>query len=307
MKSELPIIFHPDYAIQLPAGHRFPIGKFLRIKELLLIDGIISKANLRQPEPITEHQLLMAHTSQHIEKVFALKLDKVEQRQLGMPLSSALVKRGCAAVGGTLLAARLALTEGLACNIAGGSHHAFPGHAAGFCLFNDIAVAIRVLEAESIIKKALVIDLDVHQGDGTAVFFQKDPEFFTFSIHCDNNYPSIKQRSDLDIAVPSGTGDAVYLSIVKSHIIPLLNKTMPDIVFYNAGVDPHCDDKLGKLNLSDIGLRDRDRHVICSCLSREIPLVCVVGGGYADNLDILGRRHGALYQSAIEMFEKISR
>ena len=140
MKPELPVVFHPDYATQLPAGHRFPIGKFLRIKELLLLDGIISKSNLRQPEPITEHQLLKAHTPQHIEKVFGLKLDKVEQRHLGMPLSRALVKRGCAAVGGTLLAARLALNEGLACNIAGGSHHAFPGHAAGFCLFNDIAV-----------------------------------------------------------------------------------------------------------------------------------------------------------------------
>ena len=298
----LPIVFHPDYNVPLPPGHRFPIGKFGRIKELLLADGAGRHEALRQPEPVSKAELCQAHTPDYVAAILGLALDKKAERRLGLPLSSALVRRGCAAVGGTLLTARLALEEGLACNIAGGSHHAFPGHGAGFCIFNDVAVTISVLRREQTVRKALVIDCDVHQGDGTAAFFQGEPAVFTFSLHCEANYPHAKEVSDLDIGVPAGTGDDVYISVVESHVGPLIDAHKPDIVFYNAGVDPHRDDKLGKLTLSDAGLRVRDDHIINCCLERGVALACVVGGGYADDLDVLARRHGTLHRAAIAAF-----
>ncbi|MDP6475691.1 MAG: histone deacetylase [Alphaproteobacteria bacterium] len=292
------IVFHPDYTVPLPPGHRFPIGKFGRIKELLLADAVIGHAALRRPEPVTEDELCRAHDPDYVATILGLTLDKKSERRLGLPLSAALVRRGRAAVGGTLLTARLALEDGLACNIAGGSHHAFPGHGAGFCIFNDVAVTIEVLRRDQALRTALVIDCDVHQGDGTAAFFRDAPDIFTFSLHCEANYPPTKEVSDLDIGVPAGTGDDVYLSVVESHVGPLLDSHRPDIVFYNAGVDPHVDDKLGKLALSDAGLRARDDHVMECCMRRGAALACVVGGGYADDLDVLARRHGILHRAA---------
>lgn len=292
------MVFHPDYTAPLPPGHRFPIGKFGRIRDLLVADNVVTASAWRTPVPVTEAELCLAHNPDHVAAVLNLGLDRKAERRLGLPLSPALVRRACAAVGGTVLTARLALAEGLACNIAGGSHHAFPDHGAGFCLFNDVAVTIRLLSRETLIKTALVIDFDVHQGDGTAAFFKDEPAFFTFSLHCEANYPLAKEVSDLDIGIPAGTKDNVYLSVVKTHVAPLLERLKPDIVFYNAGVDPHVDDKLGKLALSDAGLRARDNHVIECCLAAGVPLACVVGGGYADDLDILARRHGTMHRAA---------
>ena len=302
MASAPGIVFHPDYTVPLPPGHRFPIGKFGRIKELLLADGAVAPEALRRPEPVSDEELCLAHDADYVRTIVALALDRKAERRLGLPLSEALVRRGRAAVGGTVLTARLALEEGLACNIAGGSHHAFPGHGAGFCIFNDVAVAIAILRRDGAFGRALVIDCDVHQGDGTAAFFRNDPDIFSFSLQCEANYPTAKEVSDMDIGVPAGTGDAVYLSVIESHVAPLLDKLRPDIVFYNGGVDPHADDKLGKLALSDQGLRARDAHVIECCLERGVPLACVVGGGYADDLDILARRHGTLHRAAIAAF-----
>ena len=298
MHSVPAMVFHPDYTAPLPPGHRFPIGKFGRIRDLLVADNVVSASAWRTPVPVTEAELCLAHNPDHVAAVLNLGLDRKAERRLGLPLSPALVRRACAAVGGTVLTARLALAEGLACNIAGGSHHAFPDHGAGFCLFNDVAVTIRLLSRETLIKTALVIDFDVHQGDGTAAFFKDEPAFFTFSLHCEANYPLAKEVSDLDIGIPAGTKDNVYLSVVKTHVAPLLERLKPDIVFYNAGVDPHVDDKLGKLALSDAGLRARDNHVIECCLAAGVPLACVVGGGYADDLDILARRHGTMHRAA---------
>jgi len=298
MHSVPAMVFHPDYIAPLPPGHRFPIGKFGRIRDLLVADNVVSASAWRTPVPVTEAELCLAHNPDHVAAVLNLELDRKAERRLGLPLSPALVRRACAAVGGTVLTARLALAEGLACNIAGGSHHAFPDHGAGFCLFNDVAVTIRLLSRETLIKTALVIDFDVHQGDGTAAFFKDEPAFFTFSLHCEANYPLAKEVSDLDIGIPAGTKDNVYLSVVKTHVAPLLERLKPDIVFYNAGVDPHVDDKLGKLALSDAGLRARDNHVIECCLAAGVPLACVVGGGYADDLDILARRHGTMHRAA---------
>ena len=294
----LPVVFHPDYTVPLPPGHRFPIGKFGRIKDVLLEDGVIPSASFVEPTPASREWLTLAHDETYVDAVLTLALDRRAVRRLGLPLSDALVRRGRAAVGGTVLTGRLALEHGLACNTAGGSHHAFAGHGAGFCLFNDVAVAIRVLRAEGLIKRALVVDLDVHQGDGTAAIFQDEPEVFTFSLHCEANYPPSKETSDLDIGVPPGTGDDVYYSVLATHLPALLADHRPDIVFYNAGVDSHADDKLGRLALSDGGLAKRDRTVIETCREADLPTACVVGGGYADNLDRLARRHTSVHRAA---------
>ena len=199
----LPVVFHPDYTVPLPPGHRFPIGKFGRIKDVLLEDGVIAPASLVEPVPASRAWLTLAHDEAYVDAVMALALDRRAVRRLGLPLSAPLVRRGRAAVGGTVLTGRLALDHGLACNTAGGSHHAFADHGAGFCLFNDVAVAIRVLRQDGLIERALVVDLDVHQGDGTAAIFQGEAETFTFSLHCEANYPPIKETSDLDIGVPA--------------------------------------------------------------------------------------------------------
>ena len=294
----LPVVFHPDYTVPLPPGHRFPIGKFGRIKDVLLEEGVIPPASLTQPMPASREWLTLAHDETYVDAVLTLALDRRAVRRLGLPLSDALVRRGCAAVGGTVLTGRLALEHGLACNTAGGSHHAFADHGAGFCLFNDVAVAIRVLRSEGLIGRALVVDLDVHQGDGTAAIFRDEPEVFTFSLHCEANYPPSKETSDLDIGVPPGTGDDVYHSVLGTHLPPLLEDHRPDIVFYNAGVDPHADDKLGRLALSDGGLARRDRTVIETCREADVPTACVVGGGYADDLDRLARRHTSVHRAA---------
>lgn len=303
----LPVVFHPDYTVPLPPGHRFPMGKFGRIKDVLIEDGVIPAAALHEPVSVSREALERAHTPAHVATILGLALDKKAERRLGFSLSEALVRRSRAAVGGTILTAELALTHGLACNTAGGSHHAFPGYGAGFCVFNDVAVAIEALRAAGRITRALVIDLDVHQGDGTAAFFRDDPEVFTFSVHCEANYPHSKEASDLDIGVPPGTNDGVYLSVIHSHVAPLLAKVRPDIVFYNAGVDPHVDDQLGKLALSDEGLRNRDRHVIGTCLQGGVPIACVVGGGYSRDLDRLARRHSTVHRAAVELFRQHER
>ena len=294
----LPVVFHPDYTVPLPPGHRFPMAKFGRIKNALLADAVIAPADLATPEPARREWLALAHDEAYVDAALGRTLDGRARRRLGLPLSAALVRRARAAVGGTVATARLALEYGLACNTAGGSHHAFAGHGAGFCLFNDVAVAIRVLRAEGLIGRALVVDLDVHQGDGTAAIFREDPDVFTFSVHCEANYPHRKGASDLDVGIPPGTGDAVYLSVVETHLPTLLARHRPDIVFYNAGVDPHAEDKLGRLSLGDAGLARRDRFVVETCRGAGVPTACVVGGGYADDVDRLAHRHAGLHRAA---------
>lgn len=296
-----PLVFHPDYTYPLPAGHRFPMGKFGRIRDVLIEDGVAPADAFMMPEPIGRAALEAAHTPAYVEAILSLALPRAAERRLGLPLSEALVRRARAATGGTLLAARLALDHGLACNTAGGSHHAHPDHGAGFCVFNDVAVAIRALQDEGRVGRVLVFDLDVHQGDGTAAFFADDPSVFTCSIHCEANYPPVKGLSDLDLGLPPGTGDDTYLALVRDTFETLLARVAPDLVFYNAGVDPHAEDSLGQLCLSDAGLTARDRHVIAACLNAGVPLACVVGGGYGPDLDTLARRHSILHRAAVAL------
>ncbi len=294
-----PVVHHPAYVTPLPAAHRFPMPKFAHLLACLRETGLLLPAQEFVPEPAPRAWLELAHTGAYVSDVLEQRLDEAAIRRLGLPLSPQLALRSRCAVAGTVLAARLALEHGVACNTAGGSHHAFAGFGTGFCVFNDVAVAARVLLAEGLIGRALVVDLDVHQGDGTAAILADDPRVFTFSLHCRANFPARKQQSDLDLALDAGVGDTEYLEAVATLLPALLDRVRPDLVLYNAGVDPHVDDRLGRLALSDTGLAERERLVLRSVRACGLPLACVVGGGYADDLDVLARRHALLHEAIL--------
>jgi acetoin utilization deacetylase AcuC-like enzyme len=215
-------------------------------------------------------------------------LDAKAQRRIGLPWSPNLVRRTCTAVGGTILTAKLALNQGIACNTAGGTHHAFPDRGAGFCIFNDLAIATRILLHQGLVQRVLIVDLDVHQGDGTAWIFQDDPRVFTFSMHCAVNFPRQKQTSDLDVPLPEGMEDDAYLRQLQAHLPDLLSQIRPDLVLYDAGADTHRGDRLGKLAMTNTGLYARDRYVLTTCVNGGYPVACVIGGGYDDNMDDSG-------------------
>lgn len=294
----LPIIHNPSYNADLPADHRFPIGKFRRLAEILMEDGLVGPGGFHVPAMADAEWVALAHDRTYVDQVFNLQVPSKIAREIGFPMNETVVTRARCAVAGTVLTARLALERGIACNTAGGSHHARQAHGAGFCVFNDVGVAVRVLRADQQIERVLVVDCDVHQGDGTADVFRDDPECFTFSIHAEKNYPVRKVASDLDIGLADGTGDADYLAVLEETLPRLIENHRPDLVFYNAGVDPHQDDRLGRLALTDEGLKARDRMVIETVRERGLPLACVIGGGYSSDVDILARRHAGLYTVA---------
>ena len=296
----LPIVHHPAYAVSLPDGHRFPMDKFGRLIEVLRADGLAAADNCHEPYPAPRWWLELVHDSEYVGDILDLTAGHETMRRIGLPLTPSLAARARLAVAGTVLTAELALAHGLACNTAGGSHHAQTGTGAGFCVFNDVAVAARVMQAQGRALQMLVIDLDVHQGDGTAEIFHGDPAVFTFSVHGQKNYPVRKQTSDFDVPLPDDVGDEVYLAILRASLDVVWLRVRPDLVFYNAGVDPHVDDRLGKLALSDAGLLARDRMVIDDCLLRGLPLACVIGGGYGADVDAIARRHALLYRAAAD-------
>jgi acetoin utilization deacetylase AcuC-like enzyme len=295
------VVHHPAYVVELPAGHRFPMAKFGRLMAHLRDRKLVAPDRLFRPEPAPRTWLELAHTPRYVTAVLEQRLDPAAERRLGLPMSPALALRSRAASGGTVLAARLALEHGLACNTAGGSHHALADGGAGFCVFNDVAVAAAVLLAEGLVARVLVVDLDVHQGDGTAAIFRDDPRVVTFSVHCKANYPARKAQGALDVALDPEIGDATYLSLLNAVLPPLLDRVRPDLVFYNAGVDPHRDDRLGRLALTDTGLAAREALVLEACRRRGLPLACVLGGGYAPSLDDLIARHAILYDVARDL------
>ncbi|MDB9312372.1 histone deacetylase [Spirulina sp. CS-785/01] len=297
----LPIIYHPDYVTPLPDGHRFPMPKFKLLCDYLLDTGIIKPEQIHQPERPPHHWLELVHTPDYVAAYCNGTLDPKAQRRIGLPWSPGLVTRTCTAVGGTILAAKLALDYGMACNTAGGTHHAFPDFGSGFCIFNDLAIASRVLLSLGRVQKILIVDLDVHQGDGTAFIFQNDPRVFTFSMHCEVNFPSRKQPSDLDIPLPQGLDDEGYLQILAQTLPDLLTEVNPDLVLYDAGVDVHGGDRLGKLALSDRGVYRRERLVLSSCVAAGYPVACVIGGGYCQDMSALVYRHSLLHTAATEV------
>ena len=298
-----PIVHHPAFRAEMPPGHRFPMDKFSRLAALLEAEGVAGPAGFVRPEPIDLESLLLVHDEAYVRGVVDLTLPADVVRRIGMPNTDSVATRARAATGGTLAAARLALEHGIACNTAGGSHHAQADTGAGFCVFNDVAVAARRLLAEGKVGQVLVIDLDVHQGDGTARIFEGDTSVFTFSMHAEKNFPARKAASDLDIDLADGTGDAVYLGRLGEILPDLLARVTPDLVFFNAGVDPHADDKLGRLSLSDEGLARREAFVLGSCLERNIPVTGVIGGGYDADMDRLARRHALLHRAARKALE----
>lgn len=293
-----PIVHHPAFRAEMPAGHRFPMDKFSRLAAVLEADGVAGPAGFVLPEPIDLDSLLLVHDEAYVGGVIDLTLPAEVARRVGLPNTESVARRAQAAVGGTLAAARLALAHGIASNTAGGSHHAQADTGAGFCVFNDVAVAARRLLEEGAVGQVLVVDLDVHQGDGTARIFEDDPGVFTFSMHAEKNFPARKAVSDLDIDLPDGTGDGAYLRKLKEVLPDLLARVAPDLVFFNAGVDPHADDKLGRLSLSDEGLARREAFVLGSCLKRGIPVAGVIGGGYDADIDRLAHRHALLHRVA---------
>ncbi|MEO1636804.1 MAG: histone deacetylase [Cyanobacteria bacterium J06631_9] len=297
-----PVVYHPDYVTPLPPGHRFPMPKFQLLRDLLLRDRIITDSQIYQPGAPPTDWLELVHNADYVQAYCCGSLDAKAQRRIGLPWSEGLVKRTCTAVGGTILTAKLALQCGIACNTAGGTHHAFPGYGSGFCIFNDLAVSLKVLQSQGLIRTALIVDLDVHQGDGTAFIFQNDPSVFTFSMHCDVNFPRCKQQSDLDVPLPEGMGDKDYLDRLRSHLPQLLEKLQPDLVMYDAGADVHKDDRLGKLSLTDAGIFERDRTVLQTCKDGGHPVACVIGGGYGEDMNALIYRHSYLHRAAKEIF-----
>jgi len=291
-----PICFHPAYEAPLPDGHRFPMRKYGLLAEILRSRGLVPDGFV-EPEPASAAMLERAHEADYVAAVLDCAVSRPIEREIGLPVTEALVRRSRASVGGTVLAARLALAGGLAGSAAGGSHHARRSQGAGFCVLNDVAVAALTLRAEGLIGRALIVDLDVHQGDGTADCLSREPDLFTLSIHCEKNYPSHKIPSDLDIGLPDGLGDGEYLAVLEARLPPLLDALRPDIVFYNAGVDPHRDDRLGRLNLSNEGLYARDRFVVRSARARGLPIVGVIGGGYSADVEALAARHALVFQA----------
>jgi len=274
------------------------MNKFRRVAEVLVEDGIVAPDGFHRPARAPAGWVALAHARAYVDQVFSATVPHAIAREIGLPMSESVGFRARCATAGTLLTATLALEHGIACNTAGGSHHARRAHGAGFCVFNDVAVAIRVLLADGAIRRALVIDLDVHQGDGTAEIFAGDPAVYTLSLHARRNYPVRKVPSSLDVALEDGLGDAAYLEAVERAVPEAIRAARPDIVFYNAGVDPHEEDRLGRLALSDAGLQARDRFVIRTVRAAGIPLAGVIGGGYLKDINRLARRHTILHRVA---------
>jgi acetoin utilization deacetylase AcuC-like enzyme len=299
---DLPIVYHPDYVAPLPEGHRFPMVKFRKLYELLISDRVVEPEQFVFPTHPSPEWIELVHTPDYVGAYCQGTLDLKAQRRIGLPWSAALANRTQIAVGGTILTAQLAIERGLACNTAGGTHHAFPGYGSGFCIFNDLAIAARVMQKLGLAQKILIVDLDVHQGDGTAFTFQNDDSVYTFSMHCEANFPGTKQNSDLDVPLPIGMEDEPYLQTLDNYLPDLLSQVKPDLVFYDAGVDPHIGDRLGKLALTDTGLFRRDMQVLSTCLASRYPVASVIGGGYADDMDALVYRHSLLHRAASQVY-----
>lgn len=298
----LKIAWSPIYHHPLPSKHRFPMEKYSLLPEQLLYEGTITSSNFFQPHALKEQWIVHTHHKDYWKKLKELTLSPKEIRVTGFPLSAQLVEREIVIAQGTLECAKYALEYGIAMNIAGGTHHAFTNRGEGFCLLNDIAIAANYLLNQQLSKQVLVIDLDVHQGNGTAEIFQSCSEVFTFSIHGDKNYPLRKEQSDWDIALPDHTQDHTYLKLLQETIPSLMNRVQPDFIFYQSGVDVLATDKLGRLGLSPEGCKERDRLILEACKKYSVPLVAVMGGGYSPKISHIVEAHANTYRLAQDIF-----
>jgi len=290
------------YTLTLPAGHRFPIAKYALIKEQLLWQGIAGLADFYDPGLCAEEDILRVHTAEYWHKVRDGQLSAAEVRRLGLPQSPQLVLRSLSSSAGTLQSARHALRDGVGLNLAGGTHHAFADRGEGFCVLNDQAIAAAHLLAHGLARRILIVDLDVHQGDGTASIFRHEPRVFTFSMHAGANYPLRKEKSDLDMELALGTDDATYMRILGDTLPALLAQVQPDFVFYQAGVDVLATDKLGKLALSQAGCQRRDEYVLGLCRQHGLPVAVSMGGGYSERLADIVDAHCNTFRVAFSLW-----
>ena len=285
------LFFSDAFVLPLPSHHRFPMGKYARLRERLLAEGTFGEPDFRIPEAADDAAITRAHCPAYLGRVARGELSEAEQRAIGFPWSERMVERSRRSSGATIAAAREALTRGWSANLAGGTHHAFRDRGEGFCVFNDVAIAARALQAEAGIQRIVVIDCDVHQGNGTASIFAGDESVFTFSIHGARNFPFRKEASDLDIELPDGTGDDEYSWHLERGLDEALERSRPQLAFYLAGADPYEGDRLGRLKLTMRGLARRDERVLSTLFARKIPVAMAMAGGYAHDIDDSVRIH----------------
>lgn len=296
------IAWHPSYHLPLPEGHRFPMEKYSLLPEQLIYEGTCKEEQFFKPEVIEIRDLELVHTTPYIHDVLECNIDSSMIRRIGLPLSELLVERERRIMKGTIDAALYALEYGLAYNIAGGTHHAFADRGEGFCIFNDNAIAAQYLIQNQKANKILIVDLDVHQGNGTAAIGKGNDQVFTFSMHGASNYPFHKETSDLDIPLPDGCTDAIYHKLLDQYLPQLIDLVEPDFIFYQCGVDILGDDKMGKLNCTLKGCMERDRKVLQLAYRHCIPVVCDMGGGYAANIKTILEAHANTYRIGMELF-----
>ncbi len=294
----LPVTYHSGYSIAMPANHPFPMAKFHRLRAHHDATGLTAHLAFHQPDPIAWPDVQRVHSPAYAQAFRDGTTDQRAQRRTGFQWSPELVERTRLEVGGTLLALRLAVTHGLACNAAGGTHHAHAEFGSGYCLLNDLAIAAATVLDDGLARRILMVDLDVHQGDGTAAIFAHDPRVFTFSMHARDNFPARKQASDRDVPLARHVDDDGFMATLADELVALLERLQPDLVIYDAGVDVHYADRLGHLALTDRGLARRDRYVIETCRDRGIATAGVIGGGYDHDLDALAARHAILHREA---------
>jgi len=298
----LRIAYHPIYAHPLPPGHRFPMLKYELIPGQLLHEGSITTANLFAPQPCPDAEVLLTHDADYLADLKNLALTPQHIRRIGFPLSAGLIHRELVIAQGTIDCCGYAMQHGVALNVAGGTHHAFANRGEGFCLLNDMAIAANYLLHKGLAKKILMIDLDVHQGNGTAKLFENEPRVFTFSMHGGHNYPFIKEKSDWDLPLADGTADAEYLALLADALPRLFAAHQPDVVFYLSGVDVLDTDKFGKLKLSLAGCMQRDALVFEHCRSHSVPCVVSMGGGYSADVKRIVEAHCNTYRVALDIF-----
>ncbi len=298
----LQIAFSPVYRLRLPEGHRFPMLKYELIHEQLLYEGTCTDANFFGPQPVDDRWVLGVHTAAYVRALQTLTVDPKMVRRIGFPLTTELIEREWIITQGTIDCTQQARRDGVAMNVAGGTHHAFPDRGEGFCMLNDVGVAAHYLLQTGQVRQILVIDLDVHQGNGTAVMFGREPRVFTFSMHGRDNYPLKKERSDLDLDLPTGTADEVYLNTLYDTLPGLIDRVGPDFLFYVSGVDILASDRLGKLSVSREGCRQRDQFVFEQALRRGLPIAVSMGGGYSTRLSDIVEAHCNTFRVASDLF-----
>ena len=298
----IPVAFDPIYILPLPENHRFPMEKYELLHRQLIHEGTCEPEDFFSPKKIDNDSATAIHQKVYVERLKGLKLNKAEIRKIGFPISQQLIDREFIIAGGTLSGSLKALEYGIAFNIAGGTHHAFSSHGEAFCLLNDQAIAAQYLLEKELVKKILIIDLDVHQGNGTAEIFQKEDRVFTFSMHGKKNYPFKKEQSDMDIALEDKTNDKIYIEILREALPKLLKSVKPDFIFYLSGVDILESDRLGRLGISIKGCEARDQMVLKCCHDENIPVQCSMGGGYSKDIKIIIEAHANTYRVAQKIY-----